>query len=107
MSSADLERYVGATSDTDAAFVETCWDQASALVLQYVRGVENFPLHHPEVFHRAVLEVAAELFHRRQAPGGLTQFAAFDSSAPAPRMARDPMVAAYHLLNPFLPPGIA
>lgn len=57
------------------------------------------------VLDRAVLEVAAELFHRRQAPNGISQFATPDGGG-AIRVARDPMVAAYALLGPYVGRGI-
>lgn len=58
------------------------------------------------IMRRAILEVGAELFHRRQAPNGITQFAMPNGPAPV-RVARDPLVAARDLLAPFLGPGIA
>ena len=57
------------------------------------------------VQERAVLEVGSELFHRRNAPNGVAQFAALDG-API-RVARDPMVAARPLLSPYLGGGFA
>ncbi len=92
MTSADLLSYVGASSE-DAAFVSACWDQAVTLVDQFVAGA-NVP---DDVLDRAYLETGSELFHRRSAPNGISQFAAFDGSAI--RVARDPMVGAYPLLQ--------
>jgi hypothetical protein len=43
---------------------------------------------------------ASEIFHRRQAPGGITQFA--DMSGSAVRVGKDPMNAAYELLRPYV-----
>lgn len=100
MSAADLSAYVGANSGDDA-FVEDCWEEASALVSAFV-GTAEVP---PVVLHRASLEVGSELFHRRQAPSGVAQFATFDG-APV-RVARDPLVGAYPLLRPYVGPGLA
>ena len=98
----DLATYVGENGDTQ--FVARCLAQGDALVEQYVGA--NFSRVPQAAYDRAVLEVGAELFHRRQAPGGITQFATMDGAAPV-RMARDPMVAAYPILDPFLPAGLA
>jgi hypothetical protein len=46
------------------------------------------------------MEVGAELYNRRSAPGGIAQFASFDA-APL-RIAKNSMVRAYDLLSPFV-----
>lgn len=99
-SAADLQAYVNANS-SDEAFVTTCLAEATALVQAYV-GTAVVP---PVVLDRAVLEVGSELFHRRQAPSGVAQFAALDG-API-RVARDPMVGAYPLLARYVGGGFA
>lgn len=91
MDSSDLATYVGATEE-DETFVSQCWDEAYALVSAYVGGIDI-----PQAIgDRAVLETASELFHRRNAPNGIAQFAAFDGSPV--RVARDPMTPAYPIL---------
>lgn len=100
MTAADLKAYVGA-STTDA-FVETCWVEAEELVTQYVGPTTFVP---EPVLRRACLEVGSELYHRREAPNGVAQFATLDS-API-RVARDPMVGAYPILNRFTGGGFA
>lgn len=97
----DLRAYVGTQSEADDAQVEDAWDTAYALVTTYV-GAAEVPT---VIFDRAVLEVGSELFHRKNAPNGVAQFNTFDA-API-RVARDPMVAAYPLLSPYLGPVIA
>lgn len=97
---ADLLAYVNANEATDAAFIATCWAEANALVTNFI-GAAIVPL---EVRSRAVLEVGSELFHRRQAPNGVAQFASADG-APV-RVARNPMVGAYPLLSPYVGLGI-
>ena len=93
---------MGATSAADDSLISSCWEEASELVVAYV-GAHDVPV---RVQDRAVLEVGAELFHRRSAPGGITQFATLDGPSPV-RMARDPMLGAYPLLDRFLPGGFA
>lgn len=101
MDSSALTEFVNASS-ADDELVRACWVEADALVGNLIAGSERVP---GSIRDRAVLEVGAELFHRRNAPGGITQFAV-EGASPV-RMARDPMVAAYPLLRPFLPAGLA
>jgi len=95
MTAEALRAYVGA-SDSDAPYVGTCWDEAEALVTRFV-GSATVPA---SIIERTTLEVGSELFHRRQAPNGIAQFASFDGAAV--RVARDPMVGAYPLLARFM-----
>lgn len=100
MSATDLQEYVGTTADR-IDFVTACWDEATALVDGYV-GTAFVPA---TVLDRARLEVGAELFYRRGTKNGLSQVATPDA-APV-RIARDPMVAAYPLLNRYVLGGFA
>ena len=97
-----LREYVGAGETADDSFLSSCLEEARQLVGGYV-GANKVPT---PVKDRAVLDVAAELFHRRQAPGGIAQFATFDGQSPV-RLARDPMQAAYPILRPYLGGGFA
>lgn len=92
-----LRTYVGTSPDDDAYLAE-CLATATALVMQLV-GAVDVP---GEVVGRAILETGSELFHRRQAPSGIQQFAMPDGGAPAPRLARDPLTPVYPILRPYL-----
>lgn len=102
-----LAEYVGLPAATQ--FTDECDAEAQALVAGFL-GVppsqvywsEDIPI---EVVARAVLEVAAELFHRKNTKNAVAQFASPDG-APV-RIARDPMVAAYPLLRPWVGGGFA
>ena len=96
----DLKAYVN-TSSSDEDFVEQCWDEAKALVDAFI-GDAEVPVAATE---RAYLEVGSELFHRRQAPNGVAQFTTIDGSAI--RVARDPMVGAYPILQRYTGLGFA
>lgn len=100
MIAADLKDYVNG-SDEHLTYIESCVDQAIALVDGYVGNATVPEL----VLERAYLEVGSELFHRRNAPNGVAQFNTFDGSAI--RVARDPMVGAYPLLRRFVGFGAA
>ena len=100
MNATDLQEYVGAP-DSDAAYVEQCWDEATSLVSVYVGDIE-IPI---AILDRATLEVGSELYHRRQAPNGIAQFSSMDGTPV--RVARDPMLGAYPLLNRYIGLGAA
>jgi hypothetical protein len=100
MTAANLQAYVGASA-SDITYVTECFDEATALITVFV-GKTYVP---KLVLDRAVLEVGSELYHRRSAPNGIAQFGALDG-API-RVARDPMVGAYPLLQRYLTVGIA
>lgn len=91
-----LAKYVGTpVAGPDDDFVEQCWNEATTLVTKYV-GTLTVPA---AIITRATLECGSELFHRRSAPNGISQFAGFDG-APM-RVARDPMVSARPLIDPY------
>jgi energy-converting hydrogenase Eha subunit E len=96
-----LKAYVGAPTSDDT-FVTACWDEASALVAKFV-GTATVPA---TILLRAKIECGSELFHRRSAPNGIAQFATLDGGQ-AVRVARDPAIAMYNLLIPYVGLGIA
>lgn len=107
--------FVGARMDSSAdhfMFVVEAADTAVRLVNGYmglVDGLVDTQLIEREipadVYRRAVLEVGAELFHRRSTKNGVMQFATADAQPIHVR--RDPMVPAYALLGRFVGPGVA
>lgn len=106
MTAADLLAYVSTEGLTptpsEEAFAGACWEQAAALVSRHV-GAAVVPL---AISERATLEVGAELFYRRDTKNGISQFASIDGGQ-GMRVARDPMVAAYPILTPYVGRGIA
>jgi hypothetical protein len=59
-----------------------------------------------DILNRAKIECGSELYHRRSAPNGVAQFATLDGGS-AVRVARDPMIAAYPILVPYVGQGLA
>lgn len=94
-----LRQYVNADATADA-YLTSCWGTAAELVNTYV-GTSSVPA---PVLQRAALDVASELFHRRNAPGGVMQQFTDVGAAPV-RMARDPMLGAYPILAPYVGGG--
>ena len=101
LTSAALKQYVNAPT-ADDAFITQCWDEAVALVTRFI-GNAFVP---QTVVDRARVEVGQELYSRRAAPNGIAQYATFEGAS-AIRVARDPMVGAYPLLQPYVGQGIA
>lgn len=101
LTSAALKIYVNAPT-ADDAFITQCWNEAVALVTKFI-GNEFVP---ETVVDRARVEVGQELYSRRAAPNGIAQYATFEGAS-AIRVARDPMVGAYPLLQPYVGQGIA
>ncbi|EPD31891.1 hypothetical protein HMPREF9306_01447 [Propionimicrobium lymphophilum ACS-093-V-SCH5] len=100
MNPTELASYVKAVP-ADMDFVEACWAQAAELVDHRI-GKAQVPA---SIRDRAVLEVGADLWHRRQTRSGV---ATFDGGDYTPmRVTRDPMKAAADLLKPYLGPVIA
>lgn len=88
-----------------AAFLQDCLDEAVALVNNWCGTAQNsVPV---AVLHRAYIECTSELYHRRSAPQGVTQYASPDGGAAPMRTSRDPMGGARLVLAPFLPGGFA
>ena len=101
MTADDLSQYVGANAD-DTAFVASCWARADALVTQYI-GFAGVPW---AILNGAILDVGSELYHRRNSPSGIAQFATAGDASPV-RLARDPMTSVYPVLARFLGAGVA
>lgn len=87
----------------DEQYVEACASEALALVSQLIGG--HVALVPPAIRTRAIIEAGSELFHKRQAPNGISQYA--DAAGTPMRVARDPMNVARVILQPFLPLAFA
>jgi hypothetical protein len=85
----------------DDVFVTACAREALALVGQLI-GANVLPA---AIRTRAIIEAGSELFHKRQAPNGISQYA--DPAGTPMRIARDPLNVARVILAPFLPMGFA
>ena len=97
---ARLSAFVGADSVEHADLLTNCLAEAMALVDKYVGEV---PIPTP-VRDRAYIEVGADLFHRRNAPHGISnQFDIHEGGNPL-RIQRDPMAPAYPILRRWVTP---
>jgi hypothetical protein len=95
---AEFQAYVG-TDET--VFPQECLTAGHALVTRYIGEVEGIPT---TIHDQAVYIASSELFHRRSAPQGVAQFASMDGTPV--RVARDPMIAVYPLLQPYTGFGV-
>lgn len=90
------------TDASDEPYLEDVLAEAVELVDHHIGPIDTVP---DKIRDRAILEVGSELYHRRQAPNGISQFATPDG--PPIRVARDPMVGAYPILRPYVGLGIS
>lgn len=95
---AEFQAYVG-TDET--SFPQECLTAGISLVERYIGEVTTVPA---DVKDQAVYIASSELFHRRSAPNGISQFATMDGTAV--RVARDPLTAVYPLLLPYCGFGV-
>jgi len=96
----DLRDYVGAGASVTDQTLQQDLDAARALIAATVG-----PYDVPEVIlDEVTLGVGFELWSRRAAPSGMTQFASVDGT-PA-RMYRDPLTAYYAILGKYVPSGV-
>jgi hypothetical protein len=93
-----FREYVG--TKEDSAFIDRCLATGLAKVTKRIGEITTVPA---ELKDLCVLAVASEWYHRRAAPGGVTQFASFDGSAY--RLAKDTMTSIYAELDQYL--GVA
>lgn len=91
-----LADYVGTAVDE---YVRRCAKEASALVANFIGNAETVP---EDVKDRAILEVGAELWNRKGTANGIRSFSDMEGVATV-RIARNPMVAAYPILTPYMP----
>ena len=96
MDSETLRNYIGASTEDDA-FVNECLITAELLVNEYCGTKANVP---QSVKERCYLEVGSELYHRRNAPMGVAQFATYDQSPI--KIARDPLIGVYPILDRYV-----
>jgi hypothetical protein len=98
ISVADLQAYIG--TDETGDFISSCLNAGHALVDRY-QGDAVVP---QQIHVQAVLIAASEIFHRRSTPQGLSQFATNEGTVA--RVSRDPMIAVYPLLLPYVGYGL-
>ena len=103
MTPEELAAFVGATPD-DAEYVAECSTQAVELVNSFIGSAEKVAAIPAAVLDRCYLNAGSELFHQRNAPNGISQFASFDGSAL--RVPRDPLVGVYPLLKNHMVMGL-
>jgi hypothetical protein len=112
-----LKAYVNQIGSSEDAFIAVCWDEAKELVGNHIGGLAldeagvaarsaALALVPSTVLTRCYLEAGSELYHRKSAPNGITQFATPDGNAGV-RVARDPLVGVYPIAAPYMRAGFA
>lgn len=91
----NFKDYVGTKDATD--FPQSCLDAGYAMVVRLIGDATGIPT---EVIDQATLIAASEMFHRRNSPQGVSQFA--DMSGAPVRVGRDPLAAVTPILSPYI-----
>lgn len=94
----ELARFVSAPP-TDA-YLDECITEAVELVKKLAG--DRLPIIPGPVADRAVLEVAADLYHRRATRNGIAGFDDTEISAAPVRINRDPLTPARPILAPWI-----
>ena len=94
-----LREYLGSPA-ADDEFLEGCIQTAANLVNIYI-GTAAVP---EAVLDNVYMSVSADIYMRRNAPQGISQFASFDGAAI--RIARDPLQGAYPIINRYVGAGV-
>lgn len=94
-----LSDHVSALDD-DGDYVQSCWNEAVALVDRKV-GSDSVP---EPILQRAYIEVGADMYWRRGVRNGIIGMQGDGSPM---RISRDPMMTAESILRPFLSAGFA
>ena len=100
---AALAPFVGARAVDP--YISQCAVEAVEMVVHYI-GEEKDAIP-ASVFHRACVEVGADLYHRRSARNGIAGFEDTDITSAPVRINRDPLVPARPILAPYMKVGIA
>lgn len=98
----DLKGYIGAESDTENEYIASCFTVASLLVNGAI-GAAFRPVPQ-ELVDRMVLEVGHELYNRKNAPSGGSQFATYDGGTLPVRGPRDPLSQIRPILASYVVP---
>jgi hypothetical protein len=96
-----LEQFQAYVGTDETTFPQECLTSGLALVTRFIGAVTTVPT---AIKDQATLIASSELFHRRSAPQGVAQFASMDGTPV--RVARDPMIAVYPLLQPYTGYGV-
>ena len=84
-----LKSFIGSEDVNDDAYIVDCWNEAVLMIdLATIKAFRPIP---PAIKDRLYLEVGNELFNRKNAPSGGSQFAVFDGGTQPVRGPRDPM----------------
>lgn len=92
----DLKDFLGTTGDDEDTFVESCWDNARLLLeTATARAFRPVP---DGLLDRMTLEVGAELYNRKSAPSGGSNYQTYEGGTFPVRAPRDPLTQVRPLL---------
>lgn len=98
----NLKTYIGDEEFDNDEYIQSCWTVASILTTKaFATATGPVP---QEVLDRVALEVGAELYKRKDAPSGTSQFATFDGGSVPVRGPRDPLSQVRPIINAYVVP---
>ena len=98
----NLKDYIGVETSDNDEFIQSCWVLASILITKaFAAATVPVP---QEVLDRCALEVGAELYRRKDAPSGTSQFATFEGGSVPVRGPRDPLSQVRPIINAYVVP---
>lgn len=101
-----LGKYVNDATPA-SEYVKECAAEAAAMMAGHLSPENVRSVPPPHVITRALLEVGAELYHRRTTRNGVVGLEGGPDNFAPLRIARDPMKACYEILRPYMKAAIA
>lgn len=97
-----LKAYIGKEGTDDDTFIEGCFNHAVELLT--LATADTFRPVPQGIMDRMVLEVGNELYNRKNAPSGQSQFATYEGGSLPVRGPRDPLSQVRPILAMFVVP---
>lgn len=98
----NLKEYIDVGDDAKDEVIQNCWDTAVEYIdLALASAFRPVP---ENTLNRLYLEVGHELFKRRDAPSGASQFAVFEGGTLPVRGPRDPLAQVRPIIGMFVCP---
>lgn len=96
----NLKEHIGVTDDTENEHLQNVWNTAVSLVdLALLNAFRAVP---EDVLNELYLEVGHELYNRKNAPSGNSQFAVFEGGSLPVRGPRDPLAQVRPIIGMYV-----
>ena len=97
-----LKSYIGSEDVNEDTYIQECWNEAVLMIdLALIKAFRPVPV---AIKDRMYKEVGSELYNRKNAPSGGSQFATFDGGTQPVRGPRDPMSQVRPMIRQYVCP---